>query len=256
MDFAEGQKNQADVSLADASHRPWPAPETPWIMRMTWLDLVFMHWPVPEKLLRPIIPAELQLDTFDGQAWLGVVPFYMTDVRPRAVPETLASAFPEINVRTYVRSGDRFGVWFFSLDAANRLAVWGARRFYHLPYWLAAMRYSRKDDEVQFESRRLKDSHVEIACRYTSRGEPLQAKPGTLDYFLTERYCLFSANRRGDVFCGEIQHRPWVLQQADAETPINTMADPLGLTLTGPPLLHFSRIQEVVAWPLERLTRY
>jgi uncharacterized protein YqjF (DUF2071 family) len=220
---------------------------------MNWHDLVFMHWPVPADTLRPLLPPRLELDTFDGNAWLGVVPFYMTDVRPRAFPKSFASAFPEINVRTYVRYRERFGVWFFSLDAASRLTVLGARRFYRLPYWLATMTYARHGSEIGFESRRQRDERVGIACRYRGIGAPFEATPGSLEYFLTERYCLFSADREGGLYCGEIHHRPWTLQPAEAEIRMNTMADPIGLSLGAHPLLHFSQRLDVVAWTLDRL---
>src|SRR5262245_10075958 len=124
--------------ITDTEHRPWPLPGRPWVMAMRWHDLLFAHWPVDPAVLRPLIPASLQIDTYDGQAWIGVVPFRMTGVRPRFVPPLPGlSAFAEINVRTYVTIEQKPGVWFFSLDAANRLAVWAARLSYHLPYCFA-----------------------------------------------------------------------------------------------------------------------
>ncbi len=118
------------------AHRPWPLPEGPWIMTQSWHDLLFAHWPVAADLLRARVPPGLELDLFERQAWLGVIPFHMTNVAPRGVPALpFVSAFPEINVRTYVRVGDKPGVYFFSLDAGNPLAVSVARGMFHLPYF-------------------------------------------------------------------------------------------------------------------------
>ncbi|HEX4997361.1 MAG TPA: DUF2071 domain-containing protein [Terriglobia bacterium] len=220
---------------------------------MSWHNLLFMHWPVSPDLLRPLIPPALELDTFDNQAWLGIVPFTMTNVRPRWFPEFLGSAFPEINLRTYARRGHRSGVWFFSLDAADWLAVWAARRAYHLPYWLAEMSAEQVSGWTHFKSRRAADPGVKISCRYRPTGPPFRSLPGSLEYWLTERYCLFSANRRGGVFVGEIHHRPWPLQPAEVELTENTMAGPIGATLpASQPLLHYAERLDVVAWGLER----
>src|SRR4051794_18976444 len=126
--------------MAEQAHqRPWPVPQSPWVMAMQWLDLLFMHWPVPAKALRSYIPRNLEIDTYDGTAWIGVVPFRMAGVRPRMTPALpWLSAFPELNVRTYVTIGGKPGVWFFSLDAGNPVAVEGARSLFHLNYYNAA----------------------------------------------------------------------------------------------------------------------
>ena len=141
--------------LDQAAHRPWPVPAGPWAGHMRWVDLVFLHWPVDAAVLRPMIPSQLELETFDGSAWLGIVPFRMEDVRLRfspAIPGT--SEFPELNVRTYVRYGERLGVWFFSLDAASRLAVRGARLLFNLPYYDADMAMRREGERVFYSSTR------------------------------------------------------------------------------------------------------
>src|ERR1700687_6083754 len=128
------------ASLQDVAHRPWPLPARGWVMAGTWRDLLFAHWPVATTSLRPLVPARLRIDTFDGQAWLAVVPFRMSGVRLRGTPAMpWLSAFPELNVRTYVRCGAKPGVWFFSLDAGNPLAVGIARAWFHLPYYRAWM---------------------------------------------------------------------------------------------------------------------
>ena len=220
---------------------------------MAWKDLLFMHWPVSADSLRPLLPAGVELDLFERQAWIGVVPFLMADVRPGALPRVIASRFPELNVRTYVRHKGRSGVWFFSLDAADRLTVWGARRFFHLPYYFATMSCERDGDVVAYRSRRRSDARVEMVGKYQPAGEPYRTVEGNLDHWLTARYCLFSANRNGEIFRGDIQHDPWLLQSAEAEIERNTMTVPLRISLPSTsPLLHFSKHVDVEAALLAR----
>ena len=126
--------------LTDTAHRPWPTPRQPWILGMRWHDLLFMHWPVKSEALRPYIPPALAIESFDGTAWIGVVPFRMSAVVPRLIPPVpYLSAFPELNVRTYVSAEGKPGVWFFSLDAGNPIAVEAARDTFHLNYYNARM---------------------------------------------------------------------------------------------------------------------
>jgi len=237
-------------------HRPWPRPRRPWLLVMQWHDLLFAHWPVRAEQLRPFIPPPLELDTFDGWAWLAVVPFRMAGTRPRGTPALpRVGAFPELNVRTYVSAGGKAGVWFFSLDAANPLAVEVARLAYHLPYVHAEMGCRHEGDAISYASQRRpgKPLPAEFRGRYQPTGPAYRSAPGGLEHWLTERYCLYAANRRGRVWRGEIDHAPWPLQPAEAEIVHNTMAAPLGLRLQGAPLLHFARRLDVVAWGLERV---
>jgi len=237
--------------LSITDHRPWPLPNRPWSVQMVWHDLLFQHWPISENILRPLVPESLEIETFDGSAWIGVIPFCMT-VRARGVPRLFTSRFPEINVRTYVRHKNRSGVWFFSLDAAHRTAVWGARRFFYLPYHFAKMSTTTPRNHVLYYSRRKSASGVRFDCRYRPTGEPYVPNQGTLDYWLTERYCLFSVDGNGRVFCGDIHHPPWMLQAAEAEVRTNTMMTPLGISSPSTePVLYFSKRQDVVAWMLE-----
>lgn len=239
--------------LAEASHRPWPLPRQPWVMAMQWHDLLFAHWPLPPAALRPLIPPALNLDTFDGMAWIGIVPFAMAGVRPHLGPVvTPGLAFLELNVRTYVTLDGKPGVWFFSLDAANPLAVRGARLTFHLPYYDARLRCVRDGATVlRYQSRRThrRVAPAILALRYRPSGPVTQAPAGSLDRWLTERYCLYAAAPRGTILRGEIYHRPWPLQPAEAEFVDNSMTRPLRLRLPDtPPLLHFSARQDVVAW--------
>lgn len=224
-------------------------------MKQVWHDLLFMHWPVATGQLRPLIPRELEIESCEGSAWVGVVPFHMSGIRARWLPPIPgASAFPELNVRTYVRAGGKSGVWFFSLDAANSLAVAAARRFYHLPYFRARMRAKNgPHGEIQYDSHRTHRVAPSADFRGSYRAandSVFQAKPGSLEYFVVERYCLYAVTR-GHVFCGEIDHAPWQLQLAEAEVEVNTMAAASGITLpASKPLLHFVRRQEVRVWAL------
>ena len=238
-------------------HRPWPLPSAPWIMAQSWHDLLFAHWPVDAAMLRSRIPAGLAIDTFDGQAWLGVVPFSMTGVRLRWTPPVPGlSAFPELNVRTYVTAQDKPGVWFFSLDAASALAVAAARISFHLPYFRARMQCSQADGWIQYESHRTHRGAPSgvFEAKYRPAGERFEAPQGSLEHFLTERYCLYSA-ASGRIYRGEIHHPPWQLHAAEARLTRNSMAEAAGLTLpTEPPLLHFARRQDMVAWAPYRIT--
>jgi uncharacterized protein YqjF (DUF2071 family) len=247
--------------LRTVAHRPWPLPARPWLLSMIWEDLLFAHWPVAAGVLRRQVPRALDLDLFDGQAWLGIVPFRMRGVRPRGLPPLPGlSAFPELNVRTYVRGPDgRAGVWFFSLDAGQPLAVAGARLAFGLPYWRARMRCRRAGEWIDYESRRTHRGAAPAVLRgrYRPTGAVLQ-DPGALAAWLTERYCMFMARPLGGppphrLYRGDIQHPPWPLQPAAAEFSELGMAEQLGLRLTGPPLLHFAHRQDVVAWRPQRL---
>ena len=243
------------MDLPDAGHRPWPLPHRPWVLAMQWHDLLFMHWPLPAAVLRPYIPSALVLETFDGAAWLGIVPFRMAGTRPRFVPPLpWVSAFPELNVRTYVTAEGKPGVWFFSLDASNPLAVRGARALFHLPYYDAIMQVEHDGSVVRYTSTRThrRAPGATFAGRYRPSGPVLYAAADSLDYWLTERYCLYAADRRGRVWRGNIHHARWPLQPAEADIECNTMADQLQLRLpSGAPLLHFARRLDVVAWTLE-----
>jgi uncharacterized protein YqjF (DUF2071 family) len=212
---------------------------------------------VDADMLRPHIPAGLEIDTFDGHAWLGIVPFSMTSVRLRWTPPFPGvSAFPELNVRTYVTAQHKPGVWFFSLDAASALAVAAARISFHLPYFRARMRCSPADGWIEYESQRTHRGapSAVLEARYRAVGEGFEASRGSLAHFLTERYSLYSA-ASGRIYRGEIHHPPWQLQAAEAQLPRNSMAEAAGLALPSePPLLHFSRRQDMVAWAPYRIT--
>ena len=247
--------NPRDI-LRQVAHRPFEMPDGPWIQTQTWDDLLFAHWPISIDVMRRAVPQSLELDTFDGSAWLGVVPFVISELRVRSLPPIPPlAAFPEINVRTYVTMGGKPGVWFFSLDAARLLAVVGARQLYHLPYFHARMSVHHQGDWIVYESQRIRQDGAFIG-RYRPTGSAANPAPGTLDHWLTERYCLYAIDGRGHIYRGDIQHEPWPLAPADLEIERNTMAAQFRLPDVPPgglPLLHFSRRQQVVIWPLARL---
>ena len=237
------------------AHRPWPIPSSPWIMTQTWNDLLFAHWPVDAATLREKIPNGFELDEFDGQAWLGIVPFYMTNVSPRGVPNLpWMSEFAELNVRTYVRVAGDPGVYFFSLDAANVVAVAAARTMFHLPYFSADMKVEERDGWINYESKRSSGPPAHFVARYQPTGDAHPPVKGTLEYFLTERYCLFNVDRSLHACRVDIHHPPWPLQPAEAQISVNTMADAAGIRLPATaPLLHFSKRQDMVGWMLKKV---
>jgi uncharacterized protein YqjF (DUF2071 family) len=229
------------------------------VQTQVWNYLLFAHWPVDPAVLRPLIPAGLEIDTFAAQAWVGIVPFWITRLRGRGLPAVPGTAnFNEINVRTYVRGGGKAGVWFFSLDADNVLAVIGARLLFHLPYFNAQITHALGTDQVAYVSRRVhpRAPSATFHGTYGPRGAAFTPEVGSLEYWLTARYRLFSQDRAGRLYRAEIRHAPWSLQPGWAEIHQNTMAAAHGIALPDtPPLLHYSRMLRAYFWPLERLSR-
>jgi len=237
-------------ALRETEHRTAPMPAGPWIMVQKWHDLLFAHWAVPAEQIRPLVARELELDLWEGQAYVAVTPFWMSGVRPRGAPALpLLHQFPELNVRTYVRYQGIPGVYFFSLDAGSRFAVWGARTLYHLPYYFASMSVRNEGEKFHYSSsRREGPGPAELRARYWPTSPPRQRRKGALEHFLTERYCLYTAYK-GKVLRAYIHHVPWPLQDADAEIDMNTVAQADGIPLPATkPLLHFSRDLEVLVW--------
>ncbi len=210
-------------------------------MRQRWHDLLFCHWPVAPGLLQPLLPRGLELETRDGCAWLGIIPFRMSGIRFRYLPPIPGtSAFLEMNVRTYVTCNGLPGVWFFSLDAANLLAVKVARAWFGLPYFHARMEMREEAGSIHYLS--LRQGRL-LRLRYQPEGPARRAPPGSLDHWLTERYRLYACKRNGSLRCAEVVHEPWLLQPASAQIEENSMA-PCPLP-AAPPLLHFARSLDV-----------
>ncbi len=221
-------------------------------LSMRWDKLLFMHWPLPPSALEPLLPPGAAVDTFGGEAWLGLVPFLMRDVHPGGLPPVPGlSAFPELNVRTYVTVGGVPGVWFFSLEAANPIAVRLARTGFHLPYFDAKMRTRTHRGEVMFNSTRT--HHNAPSAVFSARYRPLPDAPtedAALLHFLTARYSLYSADAKGRLYRADIRHQTWPLMRAEVyfESSPDKMTFQLGLKLPDiPPLLHYAESLKVRA---------
>lgn len=243
------------------NHRPYAPPRGPWVLRQSWHDLLFMHWPIPAEKLRPLIPPGLEVDTFSGSGWIAVVPFRMSNVAPRYMPAIPGlSAFPELNVRTYVSCDGKPGVWFFSLEAGNRLAVSIARTWFSLPYYHANMTLAPEEGWIRYQSRRIHRGArpAEFGARYRPEGPVFNARPGSLEWFLTARYCLYTQGlptndqtylTDAPLLRAEIDHPAWPLQVADVTIEANSMTQPVGIALPAePPLAHFVSRIDVVVW--------
>jgi len=238
-------------------HRSWPISDSPWIMTQIWHELLFAHWPISPDNLRPLVPQILPLDTYEGECWIGIVPFHMTYVRPRWIPPISGlSHFVELNVRTYVTLQGIPGVYFFSLDASNPFAVALARSFFHLPYFNASMSSKRVDDFIYYTSQRTHNNAqpAEFQAVYRPTTAIFFAQLGSLEHWLTERYCLYTVKPGEGVYRGDIHHIPWSLQLAELETKKDTMAVSHNIHLPDvSPLLHYSHRQEVLIWPLKHV---
>lgn len=247
----------ASKILADNAHRPWELPQRSWVMAQSWQHLLFAHWALPVEMVRVHIPPPLELDTFEGMAYIGVVPFLMNHVRLNGFPEIPATRrFLELNVRTYVTYQGKPGVWFFSLDADNPLAVRVARMAFHLPYMDADMALTHhRHGWIQYDSRRTHrgEASADFIARYRPTGDVQLSTAGSLDEWLTERYCLYAVDGQKNLYRGDIQHEKWQLQPAEAEIVVNTMGRATGLPLPDDePILHYVKNIDVLAWYLTR----
>ena len=220
-------------------------------MTQRWHDLLFAHWAIDPGVMRGHVPEPLKVDISHRTAWLGIVPFRMSHIHARGLPELPGlSHFPELNVRTYVTLDNKPGVYFFSLDAGSMPAVWAARRYYHLPYFHAHMSTGAEGDWITYESRR-KHGEAAFRARYRPTGPVQLREAGSLIHWLTERYCLYTLveNR---IYRAEIHHRQWPLQEAEAKIELNTMAGAAGIRQpSDAPLLHFAKELEVLIWELK-----
>ena len=242
------------------SNEPHPLPSSHWLISQRWNNLLFAHWPVPASSLALLMPEGLQVDTFQGTAWLGIMPFWMDRIKVRGLPPIPgARSFPDLSLRTYVReerTGTQ-GVVCLSLDASNLLAVAAGRAFYRLPYHWAEMHLEQRTErEFAFYSRRrFAGRQVIFKALYRGLGPSrklAESRPGTLENFLIERYCLFSTNRDGQPIRANLHHSSWPLEEAEAEIDQNTLAEVIGLRLPEQePVLHYARQLAVYVWPAE-----
>jgi uncharacterized protein len=248
-----------DVLRFDTHHRPWPIPQRPWLLRMRWNSLLFAHWPVDPARVRPLLPPGVDLDTFDGQAWMSVVAFDQSDTSLHGFPNVpWVSRFPECNTRTYVRGGDLPGILFLSLDAAQPLVVELARLVNGLPYAHARMTIDTGPAGVHFFSER-RDRRVgpgRLDATYAPTGPAAPAPRGSLAEWLTERYAFFSQRHDGRLLWLEITHPRWQLAPVALDLRANTLGAPWGLDLAGPPTLaHVVGRQDVIAWNVQPFGR-
>ena len=227
--------------------------------RQSWRSLTFLHWRVPVSALRPLIPSALEIDTFEGDAFIGLVPFTMTGVRPLWAPTVPGiSNFHETNVRTYVHFRGRDpGVWFFSLDAASRVAVTVARRFWHLPYHYARMSLENEKDAIHYVTKRRSPPPIPASCDVLVRPEKTAApaKPGTLEHFLAERYVLYADVGIDDLRRGRVHHTPYPLQPAELGAWDESLLAAAHIRRPStPPLAHYAAGVDVEIFPLEPLS--
>jgi uncharacterized protein len=241
-------------SLKALEHRPWPLPVGQWLWRQAWLDLAFVHYRVASKKLASLIPSGLQLQEFDGIAWIGLVPFKMSGVMRRPLPDVpLFSRFPELNVRTYVMMDGKPGVWFFSLDAASLPVVLGGRHLYGLPYFYARMRHHWAHGWCHFSSTRWQNS-TRFVARYRPSGEVFRAQPGSFEHWATERYCLYSLNKAGGIARVDVHHVPWPLQKAEIAIEQCELLTAAGINPhSNDPVVHFSSGVEVISFARENI---
>jgi uncharacterized protein len=236
---------------------PTQRPQGATVMRQRWAELGFLHWEVEPASLRALLPPGLTLDTFEGRAFVGLVPFTMTGVRPTLLPPfPPLSNFHEVNVRTYVhREGRDPGVWFFSLDAANALAVRTARAWFKLPYHYAQMRLTKTAETIDYASERRwpEPTPAECRVRYAPSGPVTPASPGSLEHFLAERYLLY-AYKNDVLYRGQVHHPPYPLQTAVVSQLEENLIEAAGITRpVTPPLAHYAREVRVHIFPLHRV---
>jgi uncharacterized protein YqjF (DUF2071 family) len=226
------------------------------LMHQNWGKLLFMHWRIEEHELRPLIPPQLEIDKFDGTAWIGIIPFTMWDIRalPPFMPAVPGfSSAHELNVRTYVHLDGVPGVWFCSLDCNSAAAVMAARAFYHLPYYNADIDLRQDAQTIEYSLKRRDDPAASFQASWNIGETNAFSHPDSLEFFLTERYCLYS-EKGGDLYRARIFHQPWPLQQATLNSYASTMIESLGLkSFPGEPVLHYAEEIEVDVWAIKKL---
>jgi uncharacterized protein len=239
-----GAPGRQAATLEEVAHRPWPVPAEPWAQAQTRLDVLFAHWRVPPGNLARLLPPGLALDTYAGDAWLGVIPFRLSSLRLRGLPALPGLTFEQLDIRTYVTVDDRPGVWLCSVDVSNPLLLEAAKRTHRLPAYRARVRAETEGGWFAFDATR---DDLSFGARYREQGEPLDAHPGSLEHFLTERYCIYTADG-GRLYRTELHHPPWALKAAEASIGPITLAP---VALEGEPHLLYAATQDVLVWPVE-----
>lgn len=239
--------------LRENKHRNSPMPEGPWVMTQKWEDLLFLNFPVPIDTLRAHIPSGLELDTYEGRSWLTVIPFRITDMRMRLLPPfPYIRKFLELNVRTYVKKDGIPGIYFFSLDASKLLPVLGAR-ITTLPYYYAKMNMKKEGDWFHYYSKRRSLDHPVFKGKYRAVSKDFYPQSGTLNYWLTERYYLWT-NVKNILFSGGIHHQPWKIAEADARLEQEEYPPFLSNTNNEEEMLFlYASSMRVLFWPFKRV---
>jgi uncharacterized protein len=223
-------------------------------MHQRWEKLLFLHWPVPVELIRKLVPEQLEIDTFEGQAWIGVTPFRLTGLRPVLLPGFPGlSSFYELNVRTYVHHGGIPGVWFLTLYASKRLPVAGARVLFLLPYKYAAIEMLEMSGWFRYCLLRKGNAAASFRAEWEAGSDGALAAEGSLEFFLIERYSLYNSLGRRLYRC-RIHHAPWLIRPARLRSCESTLFSAQGLPEPAAgPMAHFGGDQSVEVWPLEEV---
>ncbi len=239
-----------------SNHRPWPIPNKPWRFKQTWHDLLFAHWPVDANYLRPFVPEYLTIETFHDKAWIGVVSFQTSHARARLLPYVpFFKHYNEINIRTYVRYGNTPGVFFFSMNISSPIAATFFHKIFRLPYYYSKIHCNQENDCIQFQCSKTTRNPIEMDLVYEPTTEAFQASNGTLEHWLTERYCFYTTFNK-TLFRAEILHEPWQLQQASAEIRKCEVAQFSNDDfLQQQPIFHYAKKQEVLSWGLENVLK-
>lgn len=240
-------------AFLDTRHRPFPLPDKKWLMTQTWENLLFCHWPVEYDVIRQHVPAELELDTYEGRCWIGIIPFQVNKMRLRKMPPVpYLRTYLELNVRTYVSYKGVPGVYFFTLDADKSLAVLGGKVGALLPYREAKIKMTKKRGFVHFESDACGPDWMKgkLKLHYQPVSRAYSPSADSLEYWLFERYCFFTIGKK-NIYRGDIHHTRWKIEQANVlmeEVPsyLNDIA-------THPPVCHYSHKKQAFMWMLSKL---
>lgn len=238
--------------LKETEHRRQPLPKGPWVMTQKWEDLLFLNFPISAETMRHHIPDGLELDTYEGKAWVTVIPFKITDMRLRLLPPfPYIRKFLELNLRTYVQKDDTPGIYFFSLDASKLLPVIGARMT-TLPYYYAKMNLKKKGDWFHYYSKRRSLDNPEFKGKYRPVSDLFYPEAGTLAHWLVERYYLWT-DIGNTLLAGGIHHLPW--QIAEAEVQLQQVQYPTFLSNPAAEqemIFYYAPSMRVLFWPFKR----
>lgn len=239
--------------LKSTEHRNYPLPKEPWAAMQDWEHLLFMHWPVYKAFIEPHIPADLELDTFDGDAWISIIPFKVNKMKVRKLPPIpFLYPFLEVNVRTYVKKDGIPGVYFFSMDASKLLAVLGGK-IGTLPYFHANMKLKKRAKKFYFKSKRKNDEKESLISNYKLIGKSTVHAKGSIDHWLLERYALWSY-KFDTLFRGDIHHKEWKVQPAEVNIDQETVTSFLPNNVyTTQPLVHYARSKRVFIWKIKKV---